>query len=64
MFIFPEKQFRVFWNKNTFHDLDVYWIVDEKIISKSYLPSINKTADIVRINSPVPVNKVVELIRK
>ena len=63
MFIFPEKQFRVFWNKNTLLDLDVYWIADEKIISKSYLPSINQTAGIVRINSPVPVNKVVEIIR-
>jgi len=62
IFIFPDKQFRSFWNKNTLLDLDVYWILDEKIIGKSYLPSINKSKGLVYVNSPALVNKVVELV--
>lgn len=62
IFIFPQRQFLTFWNKNTYLDLNVYWIEDEKIIGKSFLPSIEKTKEIFTIQSPKPVNKVIEII--
>jgi hypothetical protein len=42
IFIFPDKKIRSFWNKNTFVDLEIFWLDDDKIIGKSYLPSILK----------------------
>lgn len=63
IFIFPDKEIRTFWNKNTFVDLDVYFLDDDKIVSKAFLPSIEKTKEIKNINSTVPVNKVIEIIR-
>ena len=63
IFIFPDKQTRTFWNKNTLVDLDLYWLDDERIVGKSYLPSIEKSKDIVQVSSPAPANKVVELVR-
>ncbi len=63
IFIFPEKQARSFWNKNTYVDLDLYWMNDEKVVSKSLLPSINKSKEIVTVGSEVKVNRVMEIIR-
>ena len=63
IFIFSNKNYRTFWNKNTFLDLDVYWIDGDKIVGKDFLPSIEKTKEILIINSPKPVNKVVEIVR-
>ncbi len=63
IFIFPDKQIRTFWNKNTFIDLDIYWLDDNKIIGKDFLPSIEKTKEIYTITSPEPVNKVIEIIK-
>ncbi len=63
IFIFPDKQIRSFWNKNTFVDLEVYWLDDNKIIGKEELPSIIKTKTVKIITSPLPVNKVVEIIK-
>lgn len=64
VFIFEDSEVRTFWNQNTMVDLDVYWMQDDKVVGKSYLPSIEKTKVPVTINSKVPVNKVVEIIRK
>lgn len=64
IFVFPDKQIRSFWNKNTFMDLDLYWLNDDKVIGKSYLPSIEKSKGIVIIASPDKTNKVVELLIK
>lgn len=64
IFIFPDKQTRIFWNKNTHLDLDVYWIEDNEIVGKDYLPSIDKSKEVVVVQSKVEVNKVVEIIRK
>jgi hypothetical protein len=61
IFVFPEKSYRSFWNKNTYLNLDVYWIDDDKIIGKDYLPSLGKSGVVVSVTSPKPVNKVVEL---
>jgi uncharacterized membrane protein (UPF0127 family) len=63
IFIFPDKQIRSFWNKNTFVDLEIFWLDDDKIVGKSYLPSILKTKNVITITSPAPVNKVVEIIK-
>lgn len=63
IFIFPDKQIRSFWNKNTYLDLDVYWLDDDKIIGKDFLPNILTTKDPYTINSKEKVNKVVEIIR-
>jgi poly-gamma-glutamate synthesis protein (capsule biosynthesis protein) len=63
IFIFPDKQIRSFWNQNTYLDLDVYWLDDDKIIKKDNLPSIIKTQKPFIITSPKPVNKVIEVIK-
>jgi len=62
LFIFPDKRYRQFWNKDTYLDLDIYWLDDKTVIGKSFLPSINKTGKIVTVNSPKEVNRVIELI--
>jgi len=63
IFIFPDKQIRSFWNQNTYLDLEVYWLDDDKIIKKDNLPSIIKTQKPLIITSPKPVNKVIEVIK-
>ena len=63
IFLFPDKKPRVFWNKNTYVDLDIYWMFDDKVVGRDFLPSINKSNGVVYVSSPVPVNKVVELIK-
>ena len=63
IFIFPDKQVRSFWNKNTYLDLDLYWMDGDKVVNKSYLPSILKSKDTVVVKSSGEVNRVVEIIR-
>lgn len=62
IFIFPDKRVRSFWNKNTYLDLDLYWMDGETVVGKSYLPSISKSKKIVTVNSNEKVNRVVEII--
>ncbi len=64
LFIFPTKEERVFYNKNTYLDLDIYWIDGSSVVGKSFLPSIKKSGIVVYIPSKVKVDKVVELVRK
>jgi len=63
IFIFPDKQVRNFWNKNTYLDLDLYWMNGEIVIGKSYLPSILKSKKLVIVKSSGEVNIVAEIIR-
>jgi len=63
IFIFPNKEIRSFWNMDTFIDLKLYWLNDEKIVGKSDLLSIEKTKDPLYVSSPKAVNKVIELIK-
>jgi len=63
IFIFPGKEIRSFWNKNTYMDLDLYWMDGNKVMEKSYLPSIDKSKEIITVGSKIKVNKVVEIIR-
>jgi len=63
IFLFPKKETQNFWNMNTYLDLDLYWLDDQKVIGKSFLPSIERTKDINYVSSPKPANKVIEIIR-
>jgi uncharacterized membrane protein (UPF0127 family) len=63
IFIFPEKSIRSFWNENTYMDLDIYWMDENIIIGKSFLPSIEKNKKIITVKSKEGVNKVVEIIK-
>lgn len=63
IFIFPDKEFRTFWNKNTYLDLDVYWIDGDRVVGKSYLPKIKKDEEVSTVGSPEKVDKVIELVK-
>jgi len=63
IFVFSDKDYRVFWNKNTFLDLDIYWIDEDRVVGKDFLPSIEKTKEIFTLTSPKPVDRVVEIVR-
>jgi hypothetical protein len=63
IFIFPDKQIKSFWNKNTYLDLDLYWMDGDKVVGNSYLPSIIKTKNPLTVNSPREVDRVAEIIR-
>jgi uncharacterized membrane protein (UPF0127 family) len=63
IFIFPDKEVRSFWNENTYLDLDLYWLDDDKIVGKGFLPAILKSKTTVTISSPIEVNRVVEVVR-
>jgi len=64
IFLFDKKEKRIFWNKNTYLDLIVFWISNQKIVGMDYLPSIEKTKEIKTISSPEPVDIVVEYVIK
>lgn len=61
IFIFPDKEVRTFWNKNTFMDLNLYWLNDKNVVGESFLPSIEKSKDTVIVTSPDKANRVIEL---
>ncbi|MEK7633484.1 MAG: DUF192 domain-containing protein [Patescibacteria group bacterium] len=63
IFIFPDKEMRSFWNKNTYMDLEVYWMDGEKVVGKSFLPSMNKNKKAITVSSPKIVNKVIEIVQ-
>lgn len=62
IFLFPDKKQRFFWNKNTYLDLNIYWLDDDKVVGKDKLPSIEKSKEIIKVFSPSPVNKVIEVV--
>ena len=64
LFVFPFKDYHSFWNKNTFMDLDVYWVNEGAIVGIDFLPSIEKSGDIVNVQSPEPIDWVIEIVRK
>lgn len=62
IFIFPAKQKQTFWNQNTHLNLKLIWLADDKMVGISNLPAIEKTGEIKIVSSPVPVNRVIELV--
>ena len=63
IFIFSDKRERRFWNKNTYLDLDIYWLDENMVEGKVFLPSIEKSKETVTIDSSKAVNKVIEIIK-
>jgi uncharacterized membrane protein (UPF0127 family) len=63
IFIFPDYDYRTFWNLNTVENLTLYWMKDDEVTGTSPLPSIEESKNIVRVSSPEPVNIVVEIIK-
>lgn len=63
IFIFPKKEIQTFWNKNTFLDLDVYWLNNDQIVGRAFLPSVAKSGVVVQVVSPEAVNRVIEIIK-
>lgn len=63
IFIFPNKEIKSFWNKNTYMDLDVYWMDGNRVTGKSFLPSILESKEIIFVESSQKVDRVVEIIR-
>jgi uncharacterized membrane protein (UPF0127 family) len=63
IFVFPKKEIKSFWNKNTYVNLDLYWMDGEKIVKRSYLPSILNSDKITTVESGKEVNRVVEIIK-
>jgi uncharacterized membrane protein (UPF0127 family) len=61
IFVFPDKKERMFWNKNTYMDLNLYWIDDTRVVNRSFLPSIEKTKEVMTVDSKDPVNIVIEM---
>ena len=45
-------------------DLDVYWVNEGAIVGIDFLPSIEKSGDIVNVQSPEPIDWVIEIVRK
>ena len=63
VFRFPTAETQYFWNEDTYVDPDLYWMRKGNIVGKSFLPSIEKSGQII-VNSPEPVDEAVEIIRK
>lgn len=61
IFLMNSREIQSFWNKNTFMDLELIWIDGDKVVGKSKLPSIEKSKEIVTVNSPAPADKVIEI---
>ncbi len=64
IFLFPDSKPRTFWNKNTFMDLNLVWINENKVIGTVQLPSIEKSKEYVYVASPGKADKVLELKKK
>ena len=64
MFEFADQSIQSFVNRNTYVDLDVIWMVDNIVVGRDVLPSLDKNGDkVVIVTSPVAVKQVVELVR-
>ena len=62
VFYFDDPQKITFWNKNTHLDLELVWMAGDKILGKDFLPAEDKAGLVVK-ESPVEVDKVVELVK-
>jgi uncharacterized membrane protein (UPF0127 family) len=63
IFLFPDKDIRSFWNKNTYMDLDIYWVDGTNVVGKTELPSVEEKG-VVIVNSDKKVDKVIEIPKK
>jgi uncharacterized protein len=59
IFTFDNHQPLTFWNKNTYIDLDLIWVRDDKVIGFSLLPQYNGM--VISVDSPEPADSVIEV---
>lgn len=64
LFIFDDRDYRAFWNMNTYLDLTLIWIDGGKSIGTTELPSIIKTKNVKTVYSPSFADTVIELVHK
>lgn len=63
IFVFQNIGIQTFWNQNTLVDLDLYWMVGDRVIREDKL--LNITDNGMKIySSLLPVDRVVEIISK
>ena len=62
VFYFDIPQKITFWNKNTHLDLELVWMIGDKVLGRDFLPSEDKAGLIIK-ESPGEVDKVVELVK-
>ena len=60
LFVFPSRAERQFWNKNTLIDLDIIWVLDNKVVGISFLPRESERG-VVTVHSPGNADAVVEV---
>ena len=63
IFIFPVNDYQTFWNKNTWLNLDLYWINNDKVVGKDFLPAVKEDGKTTVISSPQTVDRVIEIPR-
>lgn len=63
IFLFPDSDYRTFWNQNTYLNLRLLWMSDGKVVGKTVLPSIDKTKEPLTVASPERADAVVEIIQ-
>lgn len=61
LFEFSDYQIRNFWMKDMQFPLDIIWIKDNQIIGINEKVLVNTNEEITRIQSPEPVNMVLEV---
>ena len=64
VFQFVGSTSHTFWNKNTYLDLKLYWMQDDRVVGESNLPAIDSSNTVRTVQSPGPVDTVVEIIEK
>lgn len=63
LFLFPDAQYRSFWNMNTYLPLKLLWIEKDTVVGKTDLPPITETKDVFTVTSPRSVDAVLELFK-
>lgn len=61
LFVFSDAAPRTFWNKNTYIDLDIIWIHEDRVVGISHLPAIPKSGTIGTVSSPGNARFVLEV---
>ena len=62
LFIFPDKNIRVFWMKDMNFDIDLLWIDDDKIIGyEKNMLGLIRSDKLPKFTSPQEIDKVLEI---
>ncbi len=63
LFVFEKAGIQTFWNQNTLVDLDLYWMMGDRVIREDKLVNIADNGMKI-YSSLLPVDRVVEIISK